>query len=61
MDAISAGVTTLANGLITLAHGAIHPWVALTVIIGLCLTWLASLEVEHMNRVSAGKPVVERH
>jgi len=61
MNAISAGMTTLANGLITLGHGAIQPWVALTIVIGLCLIWLASLEVEQMDRVSAGKPTIERH
>ena len=61
MTAISSGFTTLVNGLITIGHGAIQPWVALTLVIGACLAWLAALEIDQMDRVSAGKPSVERH
>ena len=61
MNEISNGLVTLVNGAIAGGHWVIQPWIALSVIIGLSLAWMAILEIEHMDRVSSAKPVVERH
>lgn len=61
MNEITNGAVTLLNGVLTTAHAMVQPWIGLSSIIGLSLIWMAVLEVEHLDRVSSGKPTVERH
>jgi hypothetical protein len=61
MNEVFLGAVTVFNGLATTAGWLARPWAAMCVVIGVCLIWLAILEIEKLDRTASSKPDVERH
>lgn len=60
MDALAAGLTALVNGLIALAGVLVSPVVGSLVLGALACAWLATMEIEELDRQGT-KPEVGRH
>lgn len=60
MDAISAGLVTLANGALSAFAAAASPVTVAVALCALSLAWLAAIRLEELDRQGT-KPTVARH
>lgn len=60
MDALSAGLTTIANGALEVLGFMASPLVIAFVLCTISIGWLAAIRIEELDRQGT-KPTVQRH